>query len=135
MNSPLQRILMVEDDPDVQTVARLSLEAVGGYTVEACASGVEALKKIAGFRPDLVLLDVMMPGMDGPAVLRILRGDAATREVPVVFMTAKAQAHEIAAYLAMGAIGVVSKPFDPLELPATLAALWHHQAPAAGSRL
>ena len=124
MKLTLQRILMVEDDLDIQVVARLSLEAVGGYTVEICSGGSEALRKISAFAPDLVLLDVMMPDMDGPTVLQCLRDFEPTRELPVVFITARAQAHEIASYLQMGALGVVSKPFDPMELPATLAGFW-----------
>ena len=124
MNSSLQRILMVEDDLDIQIVARLSLEAVGGYAVEVCSGGQQALQCVEEFAPDLVLLDVMMPDMDGPTVLQELRAREETRTVPIIFMTAKAQDHEIAAYLEMGALGVVSKPFDPMELPARLADIW-----------
>lgn len=120
----LKRILMVEDDVDIQTVARLSLEAVGGYVVEICSGGYEALGRVKEFAPDLVLLDVMMPDMDGPTVLQSLRSDPVTKDLPVVFMTAKAQAHEVASYKAMGALAVVSKPFDPMLLPATLAHIW-----------
>ncbi|RYG68982.1 response regulator [bacterium] len=120
----LKRILMVEDDVDIQTVARLSLEAVGGYVVEICSGGYEALGRVKDFAPDLVLLDVMMPDMDGPTVLQNLRADSQTSSLPVVFMTAKAQAHEVASYKAMGGLAVVSKPFDPMLLPATLAHIW-----------
>src|SRR4051794_27312982 len=93
-DSTLRRILFVEDDPDIQTVARMALEALGGFTVLACNSGAEALAKVDGFVPDLVLLDVMMPGMDGPTTLEALRKRSTCREVPVVFMTAKVQAQE-----------------------------------------
>jgi CheY-like chemotaxis protein len=120
----LKRILMVEDDTDIQTVARLSLEAVGGYVVEICSGGHEALGTVKGFAPDLVLLDVMMPDMDGPTVLQNLRADSETEALPVVFMTAKAQAHEVASYKAMGALAVVSKPFDPMLLPGMLSHIW-----------
>lgn len=120
----LRRILMVEDDLDIQSVARMSLEAVGGYIVETCTSGREALDRIASFGPDLILLDVMMPEMDGPAVLRALQADASTSALPVVFMTAKAQAHEVLAYREMGAIEVISKPFDPMELSLEIARIW-----------
>lgn len=115
---------MVEDDPDIQIVASLSLEAIGGYTVRVCSGGDEALAQIDAFAPDLVLLDVMMPGMDGPTVLVHLRARATTAHLPVIFMTAKAQDHEVAAYHQMGALAVVPKPFDPMKLPHTLAALW-----------
>jgi CheY-like chemotaxis protein len=124
MGVQLKRILMVEDDTDIQIVARLSLEAVGGYTVEVCSGGHEALGRVKGFAPDLVLLDVMMPDMDGPTVLQGLRSDPETAALPVVFMTAKAQAHEVASYKAMGALEVVSKPFDPMALPGILAQIW-----------
>lgn len=128
MKTALKRILMVEDDPDIQVVAQISLEAVGGYTVEMCSSGREALQKVKGFAPDLVLLDVMMPGMDGPVVLQHLRADPQTDALPIVFMTAKAQAHEVASYKQMGALAVVSKPFDPMTLSATLAQIWDENA-------
>jgi two-component system, OmpR family, response regulator len=120
----LQRVMMVEDDTDIQMVARLSLEAVGGYVVEICSDGKEALDKVQLFAPDLVLLDVMMPDMDGPTVLKNLRANPKTANLPVVFMTAKAQAHEVESYKAMGALEVVSKPFDPMLLPGILAGIW-----------
>ncbi len=129
--SQLQKILMVEDDGDIQTVAQLSLEAVGGFTVEVCSGGAEALERVEAFAPDLVLLDVMMPGMDGPTVLKNLRARPTTAHLPVIFMTAKAQAHEVAAYKAMGAIDVISKPFDPMTLPQTIATCWNNRVPAA----
>ena len=119
---------MVEDDLDIQIVARLALEAVGGYTVATCSDGRQALRMAADFAPDLILLDVMMPDMDGPTVFEKLREEAALREVPVIFMTAKAQAHEIEGYLALGALGVVSKPFDPMTLSATVAEIWENCA-------
>lgn len=120
----LQRVLMVEDDPDIQIVARMALEVVGGYTVEVFSGGQQALEGVEAFGPDLVLLDVMMPDMDGPTVLRGLRACSATAHLPVVFMTAKAQAHEINAYREMGALDVISKPFDPMTLSAKLAKIW-----------
>lgn len=121
----LQRVLMVEDDLDIQIVARMALEAVGGYTVEICSGGQQALDTVEQFGPDLVLLDVMMPDMDGPTVLQHLRARAATELLPIVFMTAKAQAHEIAAYRQMGALDVISKPFDPMALSSRLAEIWN----------
>ena len=112
----LERVLYVEDEPDIREVAQLALEAVGGLTVQACDSGQQALDLVAGFDPDVILLDVMMPGMDGPATLAALRALPAIAETPVVFMTAKVQAREIAEYLEFGAIGVIRKPFDPMTL-------------------
>ena len=120
----LQRILLVEDDCDIQAVTQLTLEAVGGFTVRVTSSGPEALECVNEFAPDLIILDVMMPGMDGPTVLQKLRADEKTAHFPVVFMTAKAQSHEIAAYKKMGALEVITKPFDPMRLPLTLRQIW-----------
>ncbi|RYX83280.1 response regulator [bacterium] len=126
----LQKIMMVEDDPDIQAVASLALEAVGGFEVLVCSGGTEALERVDGFAPDLVVLDVMMPGMDGPTVLKHLRERPQTANLPVVFMTAKAQSHEIAMYKEMGALSVVTKPFDPMTLPQTLLDIWNSNGPA-----
>lgn len=122
--SALQRILFVEDDPDIQMVARMALEALGGFTVLACGSGAEALTQFEGFAPDLVLLDVMMPGMDGPTTLGALRLLPAGRDVPVVFMTAKVRTEEVALYRQMGAEEVIAKPFDPMTLSDRVRAIW-----------
>jgi len=132
--APLRKILMVEDDPDIQTVAAFALEAVGGFEVAVCSGGAEALTCVDDFAPDLVLLDVMMPAMDGPSLLRILRERPGTASLPVIFMTAKAQPSEVAAYKALGALGVVTKPFVPMTLSHTLVSIWsaaHTQMPAA----
>ena len=120
----LQKILFVEDDPDIQMVAQLALEAVGGYTVQMCSSGKEALAVAEQFAPDLILLDVMMPGMDGPTTLMELRKKPSLTHTPVVFMTARVQRHEIEQYLAMGAADVISKPFDHMTLSARVADIW-----------
>ena len=121
---PLRRVLLVEDDPDIQAVAKLALEAIGGYEVRLCGSGGQALEEAAGFAPDLILLDVMMPDMDGPATLRALRNIPQLSQTPVVFMTAKVQPYEVANIKEMGAIDVISKPFDPMTLSATVARIW-----------
>ena len=120
----LQRILFVEDDPDIQSVATLALESLGGFAVLTCGSGDEALSRFAGFSPDLVLLDVMMPGMDGPATLEEVRRRPDGAGVPVVFMTARVQAHEVARYREMGAAEVIAKPFDPMTLADTVQSIW-----------
>lgn len=122
---PLKHILYVEDDADIRTIAQLALEAVGGFALKACPSGQAALDAVAGgYRPDLILLDVMMPGLDGPGTLAGLRRLAATMETPVVFMTAKVQAAEVAYYKSLGAIGVLGKPFDPMQLASQVRGLW-----------
>jgi CheY-like chemotaxis protein len=120
----LKRILMVEDEPDIQAVARLALEAVGGITVDMCSSGAEALEKVRACAPDLILMDVMMPGMDGPSTLQALRSKPETAAYPIIFMTAKVQAHEVTKYRDIGGLGVIAKPFDPMTLAAQVRAIW-----------
>ena len=122
-----RKILYVEDEPDIQTVAKLALEMTGGFEVQVCSSGEEALESLAGFAPDLVLLDVMMPGMDGPTTLAALRKRAGGETVPVIFLTAKSQASEVSAYRNAGAIGVIAKPFDPMTLASQISELWSHR--------
>ncbi|MCT6701086.1 response regulator [Rheinheimera sp. 4Y26] len=126
----LVRVMHVEDDQSIQDVARVALEIVGGYQVCTCGSGQEALDKFSSFAPQLVLLDVMMPGMDGPTTLKQLQQRYDLRQVPVVFMTAKVQASEIESYKALGASDVVVKPFDPMTLSSQIRRIWldGHQA-------
>lgn len=120
----LTRILYVEDDADIQQIAVMVLETISGFTLEACSSGSEAVAKAVAFKPDLMLLDVMMPGMDGPETLRELRKFPELEQTPVVFMTAKVQPQEVQEYLAMGALAVIAKPFDPMTLAEELRAIW-----------
>ena len=122
--SALRRILFVEDDPDIQVVATMALESLGGFAVLACGSGNEALSRFSEFSPDLVLLDVMMPDMDGPATLEALRRLPHAAATPVVFMTARVQAHEVARYRQMGAVDVIAKPFDPMALSEAVQSIW-----------
>ena len=125
MPSDLNRSLYVEDEPDIQAVARIALEHVGGFTVEVCNSGHEALAKCAAFKPDLLLLDVMMPGMDGVSTLQALRKLPGCEQIPAMFMTAKVQAQEIAQLHLQGAIDVIPKPFDPMTLSENIKSLWN----------
>lgn len=122
--SELQRILYVEDEPDIQTVAKLALELVGGFVVKICSSGEEAVREAAAFAPDMILLDVMMPGMDGPATLGALREQPLLSDVPVAFMTARVQAAEVAHFKSLGARDVIAKPFDPMTLAQQVRAIW-----------
>ena len=124
----LQKVLYVEDDGDIRTIALLALETVGGLQVRACSSGAEAVQAAPSFGAQLLLLDVMMPGMDGPTTLARLRELPATRDVPVIFMTAKVQASEIEQYKALGALGVISKPFDPMALAGQVQAHWQERS-------
>lgn len=125
---PLAKVLYVEDDPDIREVAHLALALVGGLDVHMCASGEDAIAEAPAFAPDLLLMDVMMPGLDGPGTLRRLREHPALADTPVIFMTAKVQRQEVAALRALGAIDVVAKPFDPMRLADDLRAIWdrHH---------
>lgn len=127
MSQALERILYVEDEPDIQAVARLALEQLGGFVVEVCGSGQEAVQKLPQFNPDLVLLDVMMPGMDGPSTLRALRRLPEGVDKPVVFMTAKVQPQEVVQYKQLGAIDVIPKPFDPMTLADRVRAIWDNR--------
>lgn len=120
----LKKILYVEDEPDIRSIAQIALEDIGGFLVKFCSSGKEALEQAEAFAPDLLLLDVMMPGMDGPTTLQELRKKPALANTPAIFMTAKAQAVEIAEYLKMGVLDVIVKPFDPMLLAETLRNCW-----------
>lgn len=112
----MNRILYIEDEPDIREIAILSLREVGGFVVATASSGREALGMAATFGPDVILLDVMMPGMDGPETLRELRKKPETAQTPVIFMTAKVQSHEVGSYRKLGAVDVIPKPFDPMTL-------------------
>jgi len=123
-NEEIQRILYVEDEPDIQAVAKLALEHVGRFTLEVCSSGQEALDKAAEFSPQLMLLDVMMPEMDGPTTLKKLRKVGGLEDTPAIFMTARVQPHEIQEYIEMGAVDVIAKPFDPMTLSGQICEIW-----------
>jgi len=124
MAVPLSKILYVEDEPDIQAIAKLALETIGGFALEVCSSGTEAIEKGPQFQPDLILMDVMMPGMDGPTTLMELRKDVSLSNTPVVFMTAKVQPQEIAEFKELGAIEVIAKPFDPMTLSEQINSIW-----------
>lgn len=121
---PLERILVVEDQPELRAIAALALGEIGGFRVCLCEDGAAALAAFAGFDPDLLLLDVVMPGLDGPATLAALRALPAWRGAPVAFMTGLAGDGEIAGYRALGAAGVIAKPFDPLGLADQARRIW-----------
>lgn len=117
-------VLYVDDEPDIREIAAMALELDGGIAVASCASGEEALAAIAAAPPDLVLLDVMMPGLDGPGTLARLRETPQGQGVPVIFITAKAGARDAERFVSLGAIGVIAKPFDPMGLAAEVRRLW-----------
>jgi len=114
---PIRKIMMVDDEPHIRRIGELSLRGVGKWEVVLAGSGREAIELAQREQPDVILLDVMMPGMDGPATLAGLRDTDGTAAIPVIFLTAKAQRHEVERYRMLGAAGVLTKPFDPMTLP------------------
>lgn len=116
----VSKVLLVDDEPHIRRIGELSLKGVGKWTVVLASNGNEALDKVEHEKPDVILLDVMMPGMDGQETLAHLRARPATAEIPVIFMTAKVQKHEVDRYREAGAAGVIPKPFDPMALPSQI---------------
>jgi CheY-like chemotaxis protein len=125
---PLTKILFVDDDQDTLTIARYSLQTLQGVEVKYAGSGEEAIQIASSFHPDLILLDVMMPKMDGIATLKAIRALEPIANIPIVFFTAKVQKEEIAGYLETDVIGVVVKPFDPLTLGSQIQKIWENQS-------
>lgn len=112
----MTRILYIDDEDDIREVAQMSLELDPAFEVRGCASGPDGIAEAAAWRPDLILLDVMMPGMDGPTTFARLRENPETASIPVVFITARTQSHEVEGFRELGARGVLPKPFDPMTL-------------------
>jgi CheY-like chemotaxis protein len=120
----LNRICYVEDDEDIQRIVRMSLERVGKMTVEIVGDPLAAIERMRAFKPELVMLDWMMPGLDGPALFRKMRETEDLKGLPVVFITAKASQRDLDDLRAMGAAGTISKPFSPKDLPDQLRKIW-----------
>jgi two-component system OmpR family response regulator len=120
----LRTVLYVDDEPDIRQIVQLALGLEQGLTVHTGESGEQGLELARQLRPDLLVLDVMMPGLDGPATLKRMREDPAIAHIPVIFMTAKAMPREVALFRSMGAIGVIGKPFDPMKLSKQVLSLW-----------
>ena len=118
-----KHILLVDDENDIREVAAISMQAVGGWQVSSAGGGREAVAKALADQPDAILLDVMMPDLDGPATFKLLQEDDRTRDIPVILLTAKAQAADRRSFDDLGVAGVLSKPFDPMSLPDQVAAL------------
>jgi CheY-like chemotaxis protein len=114
--SEAQKVLIIDDEEDIRELARISLERVGGLEVLAAASGAEGLELAASEQPDAIVLDAMMPGMDGPATLTKLKANDATEQIPVVFLTGSVQEVERDRFMSLGAVGLLPKPFDPMRL-------------------
>jgi CheY-like chemotaxis protein len=121
---PLNRICYVEDDEDIQRIVRMALERVGKMTVAVVGDPTQAIETMAEFRPDLVMLDWMMPVMDGPTLFRQMKLRPETSSLPVVFITARASQRDLDELKMLGAAGTISKPFSPKDLPDQLRAIW-----------
>ena len=122
-STPLRQVLVVDDDDLLREVAKAALELVAGWQVRTSHSGAEAAAQAAAFPPDAILLDVMMPGLDGPATVAALAENEATRDIPVIFLTAKRPGEDATAWQNLGLAGVIGKPFDPMRLAHQMAAL------------
>ena len=118
----LLKVLLIEDDPDTQIVVKAVLEDMNNLDVVVCSSGQEGLRKIHEFKPDLVLLDIRLPDIDGMETLRALRGQPETAEVPVIFMTAHPP--KMSEYRELGVLHVIAKPFDPIVLSLAIESVW-----------
>src|SRR3984893_9589136 len=114
------RILHIDDEPDIREVVEISLGLDPGFATRSCSSGEEAIAAAIDWQPDIILCDVMMPVMDGPATLIRLRKNASTAGIPVIFMTARAQTRALDRFRSLGALGVIPKPFDPMTLAASV---------------
>jgi CheY-like chemotaxis protein len=120
----LRTVLYVDDEPDIREVVQMSLGLIATLTVHVCESGERALTLLPQLKPDLVLLDVMMPGMDGPATLARMRANPALQDIPVIFVTAKAMPQEVQRFRDLGAVAVIAKPFDPMKLGERVLTIW-----------
>lgn len=128
------RVLHVDDEPDIREVVELAFGLDPSFETKSCASGAEALALSVAWAPDLILLDVMMPVMDGPGTLERLKENPLTSAIPVIFMTARAQTRELDHFRSLGAIGVIAKPFDPMTLAAAVGDQLRNSAGGATSR-
>jgi len=122
---PLDKVLYVEDDEDIQRIVRMSLERVGKMSIDIVSNSLQAIDRMKAYKPDLVMLDWMMPEMDGPTLFRKMQEDPEVAPLPVIFITAKASPRELEELVRLGAKGTISKPFSPKDLPDQLRALWH----------
>jgi CheY-like chemotaxis protein len=121
---PLQHVLYVDDEPDMRMLVQITLENMGNIKTTVCENGLDVLEKALDERPQMIILDVMMQGMDGPAILREIRNQPELAATPVIFLTGRNEQGAIDSYLAMGAAGVIAKPFDLTALPGQVRALW-----------
>ncbi len=121
----IEKIFLVDDDPNIRRIAEISLKKLGPWQVELAASGRELLALLKQGKPDLLILDVMMPEMDGPTTFQMVREQFPSLKLPVIFMTAKVMSHEVDEYLNLGAAGVICKPFNPKDLADEVRSICH----------
>jgi two-component system, OmpR family, response regulator len=124
MSKQLRRLTYVEDEPDIRAITEFALKEIGGFDLDVCASGPEAIERTPDFEPDLIILDVMMPGMDGIETFNRLRAIPKLAHTPIIFMTAKAMKHETDRYRALGVADIIPKPFDPIALADQIREIW-----------
>ena len=122
--SDLKKILYAEDEPDIRTIVEIAVQATSPCEIRFAENGKEVLDIVGEYTPDLILLDVMMPEMDGPTTLKELRKNPQTKNIPVIFITAKAQVHELEVYKSYEILGIISKPFDPMQLYSNICLFW-----------
>lgn len=120
----IKKILYAEDEIDLQTIVEITIRTTSEYEVKICNNGKELLNCVDDYKPDLILLDVMMPELDGPSTFNCLKENDNTKDIPVIFMTAKAQTHEVANFKKSGAMGIITKPFDPMQLCSEIEGIW-----------
>jgi two-component system OmpR family response regulator len=131
MDYSLKRIFCVDDEEDILTIAKLCLEKIGGFEVSCMLRSVDALQAARVLHPDLILVDVMMPVVNGPTMLMRIREDETLRDTPVAFLTARVQNDDVRQYLELGAAGVIAKPFDPMMLSQQVTSIWEQYRLAA----
>ncbi len=124
MPTELKRVTYVEDDPDIRSIVEIALPKIGGLTLDLCSSGPEAISRTPVFKPDLIILDVMMPGMDGIETLQRLREFPQLAKTPVIFLTVRAMPRETDFFRSLGIADVITKPFDPMTLPDRILEIW-----------
>jgi len=120
----LQRILLADDEPDILEISRIALETLGGYEVAVCGSGSEFLRLLPGFQPDLVIIDALMPDMNGLELLAEMRRTVGFEDIPAVFLTGLVLERDLRDLRASGAVDIITKPFDPLKLPLRIDCIW-----------
>jgi DNA-binding response OmpR family regulator len=121
----LNRILLAEDEPDIRAICTMALESIGGFEVKSCDNGRAVLECFDSFRPDLVVLDVMMPELDGPSTLAQMQTRTTGAHTPVVFLTARSRTEDVERLRRLGALDVLPKPFDPVALPGSIQEIWN----------